>query len=127
MSKKVMSGERSRAFQILTLPVTAIVILTLFLLVFKGVDAGYSTLLGGLVWVIPNFYFAQRIFVAKPAKQLIGILYRAEVTKLLLSAVLFVIVIKFLAMTVLFVLITYLMAQLLFWLTILFYLGLNVR
>ena len=54
--------------------------------------AGYSALLGGLIYVIPNAYFAHRMFRfqgARNARLMVGDLFRAESIKLALTAVFF--------------------------------------
>jgi len=122
-----MPKVRPQALQLLAPPLAAIVILALSLFVINGTQAGYSALLGGATWILPNLYFTHKVFIIRPAKELIAAFYRAEVIKLLLSGLLFVLVIKYLPVTALLVLLAYLLAQIVFWLTILFYLGLKVR
>lgn len=54
--------------------------------------AGYSAFLGGLIYVIPNAYFAHRMFRfqgARNARLMVGDLFRAESIKLALTAVFF--------------------------------------
>lgn len=59
-----------------------------------GRDAAMAAAFGGLVVLLPGLYFAAR-FKLQPgeagAKQALGALYRAEVGKLLLTVVLFVV------------------------------------
>lgn len=52
----------------------------------------YSALLGSLVFVIPNAYFAFKSFAfsgARAARQIVNSLYKGEAVKLVLTAVLF--------------------------------------
>jgi ATP synthase protein I len=54
--------------------------------------AGYSALVGGLIFVIPNAYFAHREYRFQGARQMhlaVGNLFRAESIKLALTAVFF--------------------------------------
>ncbi|WP_166252865.1 ATP synthase subunit I [Marinobacter salicampi] len=54
--------------------------------------AGYSALIGGLIFVIPSAYFAHRVFRhqgARNASLMVGDLFRAESIKLALTAVFF--------------------------------------
>lgn len=54
--------------------------------------AGYSALVGGLIFVIPNAYFAHRAYRFQGARQMhqaVGNLFRAESIKLALTAVFF--------------------------------------
>ncbi|MEX0603394.1 MAG: ATP synthase subunit I [Marinobacter sp.] len=59
---------------------------------FESRLAGYSALLGGLIHVIPNAYFAHRMFRFQGARNMrlmVGDLFRAESVKLALTAVFF--------------------------------------
>ncbi len=125
-----MSGARSKAYRLVTIPTVTAALLAFILLLVKGLNAGYSALLGGGIWALPNLYFAHKVLtdsIAQPAKDLVRIFYRAEVTKLLLSSVLFIVVVKFLPVTALAVLSAYLVAQIAFWLTLMIYLGLQTK
>lgn len=60
--------------------------------------SGYSALLGGLIFVVPNSYFAFKVFAhsgARAAPQIMGSFYRGEAGKLILCAILFAVVFKF--------------------------------
>ncbi len=57
-----------------------------------NITVAYSALLGGLIFIGPNFYFASLAFRyqgARAAKKIAETMYRGEVIKFLLSAVLF--------------------------------------
>lgn len=125
-----MSGARSKAYRLVAIPIVAAVFLAFILFLVKGLNAGYSALLGCGIWALPNLYFAKKVLtdnIAQSAKQLAQLFYRAEITKLLLSGVLFVLVIKFLPINTLAVLGAYLVAQLTFMISIWLYLGLQTR
>lgn len=67
------------------------VLLTLIALVF-GITAAYSVLLGGLICLIPNCYFAYRTFQfegARAAREIVKSFYRGEAGKLVLTSLLF--------------------------------------
>ncbi|MEP1217515.1 ATP synthase subunit I [Marinobacter sp.] len=54
--------------------------------------AGYSAVVGGLIYVIPNAYFAHRMYRfegARNAHLVVGNMFRAETIKLALTAVFF--------------------------------------
>jgi len=54
--------------------------------------AGYSAFVGGLIYVIPNAYFAHRMYRfegARNAHLVVGNMFRAETVKLALTAVFF--------------------------------------
>ena len=83
-------------------PVTRLVVTQLLLtgvmsLLFfaKGISAAYSALLGGLIFTVPNAYFAYKAFTysgARAARQIVKSFYMGESVKLILTAVLFTIV-----------------------------------
>jgi len=59
---------------------------------FENRLAFYSALVGGLIYVIPNAYFAHRMFRyegARHARLVVGNMFRAESIKLALTAVFF--------------------------------------
>jgi ATP synthase protein I len=76
-----------------------------------------SLLLGVLLWALPNFYFARKVFSQSehvPAASLLRIFYRAELVKLLLSGILFVMIIKLILVNIPVVLVGYFASQLIF-------------
>lgn len=125
-----ISEPISEAYRLISIPVLAIIVLSLYFFSCQSTVAGYSGILGGVVWVIPNLYFMRRILgqtKVKIAAQLVRVIYRAEIIKLLLSAGLFILSVKLLPVKVTALLISFIVGQLVFWLVIWFYLGLKVR
>jgi len=64
----------------------------------SGRVSALSALLGGLIFLIPNAYFAHKTFAhqgARAARQIVGAFYRGEAGKLILAAVLFALVFRF--------------------------------
>lgn len=130
MSRSVISRIKSEGYRLLAVPVVVIAVFAISLSVFQGLNAGCSALLGGGIWAIPNFYFARRVLTAPRvplAKPMAWTFYRAEVMKLLLTALLFVVVVKFLTIHPLIVLLAYLLAQIVYWLMIFVHFGLMTR
>lgn len=80
-----------------------------------GAETAYSALLGGLTSWLPNVYFARRVFgqpVHVTPIEVAGLMYRAEVTKLALSVVMFAAVFAFVeAINVLALLLGYVVAK----------------
>ena len=73
-------------------------LVALLALAGKGLTAGLSALLGGLVSVIPNAYFATQLFShhgAQAAKKIVRGFYKGEAAKLFLTMILFALVFKF--------------------------------
>lgn len=67
-------------------------------LVCLGYEAAVAALFGGLIGVVTNLYFATRSFALGPgatAQQMLQAMFRAEMVKLLLSALLFALAAKF--------------------------------
>jgi len=119
----VRSGlEKTRitAYRQVLLAATSALFVSIILLIFSGFTASVSAFLGGVVWVLPNLYFAHKLFgqLGKiPPQHMVKIFYIAEGVKLALSVLFFVLIIKFLlfvAIVPLFV--GYLVAQFVFWL-----------
>ncbi len=57
-----------------------------------GVEAAYSALLGGMTSLVPDFYFARRVFrryTGKSTDEVGALMLRAEVVKISLTAVMF--------------------------------------
>lgn len=69
--------------------------------IFLGKNAGISALLGGLAWILPNFYFTRRVFAAMcrqtaDPRHMLKEFYVAEFYKLFFSAVLLILIFKLL-------------------------------
>ncbi|AXS83796.1 MULTISPECIES: F0F1 ATP synthase subunit I [Marinobacter] len=63
----------------------------------RGQVAGYSALLGGLIFLIPHGYFAFKAFRyagARSARKIMSSFYQGEAGKLILCAILFTMVFK---------------------------------
>lgn len=68
---------------------------TLLCALFYGVKVANSVVLGGLVCLIPNMYFASNLFKyrgAQAAKQIVSSFYKGEALKIVMSMFLFTIV-----------------------------------
>lgn len=130
MSNRVISRYRGQAYQLALLPVLAIAVIALGLVFFVGIKAAYSAMLGAGIWLLPNWYFIYKFFGGKSgysAKELAGRFYQAEVIKLLLSIILFIVVIKYVNVLALFVLGAYILAQFIYLILVLFTLGMKAR
>lgn len=121
MFKSVLYSKRIEALQLVSIPAGIVVITALILLIGSHKDISYSVLMGGLIWLIPNLYFAIKVFSTRGAKitpqQLLINFYLAEVTKLALCAILFIIIVKFLPVAILPLLAGYSIAQFAFWIS----------
>ncbi len=97
VSKKPNQAIRNKAYWLILVQVVLVLVAAVIVLLTMNLKTAYSLLLGGLVSILPNFYFARRlfrpVFVSK-ARQLLLNFYRNEVIKLILMGVLFVIILK---------------------------------
>lgn len=83
------------AFTVLLMQTGVTFVVALILWFVQGRVAGYSGLLGGVVAVIPNAYFAYRVYRysgARSARAIVREMYSGEAGKLILTAALFVLV-----------------------------------
>jgi ATP synthase protein I len=83
------------------------------------VNAGLSALLGGLVYIIPNAYFASKLFKhqgARAAKQIVSSFYKGEALKIVLSIFLFTAVFVLFRITPLAFFISYITVLMTHWL-----------
>jgi ATP synthase protein I len=77
-------------------------IITLVCAIAVNINAAKSALLGGLVYIIPNAYFAIKLFQyqgARAAKQIVNGFYKGEALKIILSMLLFTLVFVFCKVT----------------------------
>ena len=85
---------------------------------FWGFHSGVSAFIGGLTCAIPGLYFAWRFFSATGAlatKQIVRGMYRAEMIKLLLTGLLFLVVFTYLPIDVLPFFVGFVLAQFAGW------------
>ncbi|MFC7294547.1 ATP synthase subunit I [Marinobacter aromaticivorans] len=91
-----MNSRQSRITRVplgrwLAIEFTSSVIISL-LWVLHSPLAGYSAFVGGLIFIVPNAWFAHRVYRyqgARSAHLVVGDLFRAESTKIALTAVFF--------------------------------------
>ena len=84
----------------------------------SGPMAGLSAILGGLVSIIPNAYFARTLFQyqgAQAARQIVNRFYKGEAMKLLLTVALFVMVFKWFSIVPLVFFLVFITVQMVFW------------
>ncbi|MBY4676567.1 ATP synthase subunit I [Marinobacterium arenosum] len=82
---------RGRIYRILLVQAGLTLLIALLLAGFDR-TAGYSALLGGAIYLIPNLYFARRALRHKPgasAGQVLAEMYASEIWKMGMTALLF--------------------------------------
>jgi ATP synthase protein I len=119
MSSSVFRAARMQAFWLVCLPAALVIIFAFLLWTIKGTVVAYSAMLGGAVWLIPNIYFAWRIFSKVGAAHiLLWRFYRAEIAKLILSGFLFIFIVDNFTVHVPAFLIGFALTQLTFWVAV---------
>lgn len=86
--------------------------------VFFNAKAATSALLGGMVCIIPNVYFAYKVFKhqgARAAKQIVNSFYKGEAFKIILSIFLFTAVFVLCKITPLAFFVTYILVLMTHW------------
>jgi F0F1-type ATP synthase assembly protein I len=86
---------------------------------FQGGQVLRSLVLGTVLWLLPNSYFAVKVLThlgQVSGKSLLTTFYRAELIKLLFSGIFFIMIIRLLSVNVPVLLLAYLTSQLIFWL-----------
>ena len=92
--------------------------LTALCAIVFNIKAASSALLGGLVCIIPNAYFASKLFKhqgAHAAKQIVNSFYKGEAVKIILSIFLFTAVFIFFKITPLAFFISYILVLMTHW------------
>jgi ATP synthase protein I len=97
VSIKVSQSLECRAYWLVVLQ--GIVVVTAAIIAWLIIDkrAAYAILLGGVVSILPNLYFAWRLFhriYGYSAQRLLMTFYRNEIIKLVLMGLLFIVIIK---------------------------------
>lgn len=87
-------NQFSTVRNILVLQILIAVIIASGFLMLEGIENTLSPVLGCLVAMMPNWYFAYRLYSSRDmaAKQMVHSFYASESTKIILTACLFVLV-----------------------------------
>jgi ATP synthase protein I len=91
--KPMLQSARIQAFLLAALQAGLILTCALLWLLLKGGHAGYSALLGGAAWWLPNLYFTYKVFQrqgARDARRIVKAFYWNEIVKLILVSILFI-------------------------------------
>jgi F0F1-type ATP synthase assembly protein I len=115
MGKVVLPTTRRKVYQGVIFSLGSMVLIS-FIAFFFQKQIGYSILLGGVLWFLPEFYVAHRLFhrIETDPKRAVMIFYRSEIVKLFLVALLFILVLKELPVSFLGLIAGYFAAQVLF-------------
>lgn len=113
------ANKTARKIILIQMLVTAVaVVISLAIIDLK---AGYSAFVGGGISIISTLYFAHKVFSAGPgssAQQVAKVFYIAELVKILLTGLLFVIALLWLDLSFLPLFLTYAVTLLAYWLVL---------
>jgi ATP synthase protein I len=116
--KTVLNAIRKTAFSYVFIQAAVILLIASLFSIFGKGNAGLSILLGGMICITPNLYFAHKLFYrtgAQAAYQIIRSFYWGELIKILLTVLLFYLVFKFLVINKILLFVGYILAQITFW------------
>jgi len=117
MARLILPAIRKQAYLSVCLPLGGVVIVSLAALIFSAI-LSYSILLGGIIWFLPHGYAAIKLFhhIETKPKRFMMVLYKSEIIKLILVALLFILVVKWIPASFVGLIAGYLCAQVIFWL-----------
>lgn len=123
MAKPILNAIRSVAFGYIYMQIVVILIITALLYLLSNVIIAFSFLWGGIICIIPNLYFAHKLFArtgAQATQQIIASFYISEIVKFLITVLLFWVAFKYFNTNKLAIFVGYLVAQFTFWFSALF-------
>lgn len=108
---------RKQAYWLIVFQAAIVGLLFFVWLVFRDINSGFSTILGGSACIIPSLYFIKKVFSPKKRtpQKIIRDFYLGEMVKLLLSAALLVLILKFIPVKIVPLLSGYIGAYLAIW------------
>ena|SRR3990167_1100921 len=118
MSKPALPTIRFDIYKLLIAQCVVVLAIALFFQGYHGLSAATSSLLGGVVCILPNFFFAKQLLAkihSTNPKIIVKTLFIGEVIKLLSIAILFVLVLKYIPINLVTLLAGFIGAQFAFW------------
>lgn len=119
MAKWRLTTTRNKVYRSISFTALFITIVSIVLFLFNKIILGYSFFIGGLAWVLPNLYFAQKVFIEMRPQQLRQIIrnfYLGEFSKIVLTGIIFIVSVKLLPLNIISFFIGFIFAQIVFWL-----------
>lgn len=115
MGTVVLPITRKKMYRGVFFSLGSVVLISCFAMLFQK-QAGYSFLLGGVLWFIPELFRVYRLFhrMEMHPQQAVMKFYLAEVVKLLMVALLFVLMVKLFSVSFLWFIAGYFVAQITF-------------
>lgn len=97
ITNAILNPLYHKAFRIIYLQLLVMLVISSIWLLFKGFSSWLSAVFGGIAWIVPNFYFVNKIFRNSKQRSLNVIakdFYLGEFIKLFLSGILIVFFVK---------------------------------
>lgn len=125
-AKSLKNIVQQEAYQLVLLQLFCVLILAISALLFHGPTSGFSVLMGGLAYGLPNLIFVWRVFRYSGARQMglfVMAFFAGEMGKLILSAILFLFIVNYLPVSLLSVLVGFIGAIVSFWIVCMWHFG----
>lgn len=93
MAKLAVNSLKKQANKLIIAQAIAVIVLSVFFLFVSGRDSAVAALVGGAIYVIPCYLYANRLFSnvsAQAIKRVITVFYLGEIGKLVVSVGLFI-------------------------------------
>ena len=115
MGKVVLPITRKKMYRGVFFSLGSVVLISFLAILFQQ-QAGFSFLLGGVLWFLPELYRVHRLFhrIEMEPQRAMMLFYLAEVVKLLMVALLFILMVKLFSVNFLWLIAGYFLAQVLF-------------
>lgn len=130
MPKDLARSARDAAFRLIVWQSVLTLAIAVCLLVLQGYQSALSAVIGGMICVLPNAYFAIKAFShsgARAAKQIVHAFYLGEAIKIIMTAALFTLAYVALPVDIKTMLLTFICIQLMAWLAPWVFKGYMVR
>lgn len=123
-TKTLKNIVQHEAYRIVLLQLAGVVLIALLALFLQGKTSGFSVLMGGLAYCLPNLIFVWRVFRFVGASQMVQFMaafFIGEMLKLAFSAILFLVIVKYLPVSLLSELVGFVGAIVSFWIVCLWH------
>lgn len=113
-----------QAYRIVLFQLAGVFLLAIIAFILFGKVSGFSVLMGGLAYCLPNLIFVWRVFRYVGASQMVQFLTAfmiGEILKLFISGILFLVIVKYLPVSLLSELVGFVGAIVSFWIACLWF------
>lgn len=117
-SRSSANKVQHQAYKLVLWQLIGVAILAAAGLLIKGTTSGFSILMGGIAYGLPNLIFVWRVFRYSRAHEMVKFMaafFFGEMLKLFISAILFLLIVKYLPVSLLSVLVGFAGAIVSFW------------